>query len=62
MSPPTRWPGVALFWALALGYFVVGTVLVLRKNIFEPDAPNRVANAGFAVQSRDPHVSAIGFV
>ncbi|MGE2716872.1 hypothetical protein ACQI4L_22680 [Mycolicibacterium litorale] len=59
---PARWPGVLLFWALAIGYFVVGAVLVLRYNIFEPDAPNRVANAGFALQSRDPHLSAIGFV
>lgn len=59
---PARWPGVLLFWALAVGYFAVGAVLVLRYNIFEPDAPNRVANAGFALQSRDPHLSAIGFV
>lgn len=62
MNPARRWPGVALFWSLSLAYFVLGTVLVLRYNIFEPDAPNRVANAGFALQSRDPHLSAIGFV
>jgi hypothetical protein len=61
-SGPARWPGVLLYWALAVGYFLVGAVLVLRYNIFEPDAPNRVANAGFALQSRDPHLSAIGFV
>jgi len=62
VTPTRRWPGVALFWSLSLAYFVLGTVLVLRYNIFEPDAPNRVANAGFALQSRDPHLSAIGFV
>ncbi|MFS0898603.1 hypothetical protein [Mycolicibacterium litorale] len=59
---PARWPGVLLYCVLAAGYFAVGAVLVLRYNIFEPDAPNRVANAGFALQSRDPHLSAIGFV
>ena len=57
-----RWPGVLLFGALTTFYCVVGTVLVLRYNIFEPDAPNRVANAGFAIYARDPHLSAIGFV
>ncbi|ORA45118.1 hypothetical protein BST22_23950 [Mycolicibacterium chubuense] len=62
VNPARRWPGVALFWSLSLAYFALGTVLVLRYNIFEPDAPNRVANAGFALQSRDPHLSAIGFV
>ncbi|CAN5871080.1 hypothetical protein BH09ACT7_BH09ACT7_33090 [soil metagenome] len=58
----SRWPAVALFAVLAAGYFAVGAVLVLRYNILEPDAPNRVANAGFAIQSRNPHLSAIGFV
>lgn len=59
---PARWPGVLLYCALAVGYFAVGAVLMLRYNIFEPDAPSRVANAGFALQSRHPHLSAIGFV
>ncbi|TRW82873.1 hypothetical protein FK535_12100 [Mycolicibacterium sp. 018/SC-01/001] len=62
MNPSRRRHGVALFGALGLLYAVVGSVLVLRYNIFEPDAPNRVANAGFALQSRHPHLSAIGFV
>ncbi|APE19275.1 hypothetical protein BOH72_18745 [Mycobacterium sp. WY10] len=57
-----RWPGLLLFGALTALYCTVGTVLVLRYNIFEPDAPNRVANAGFAIYARDPHLSAIGFV
>lgn len=57
-----HWPAVALFTASAVGYFTIGAVLMLRYNIFEPDAPNRVANAGFALQSRHPHLSAIGFV
>ncbi|MBX7454801.1 hypothetical protein GR927_43040 [Mycolicibacterium sp. 3033] len=62
MTASRRWRGLALFGALCLLYVVVGAVLVLRYNIFEPDAPNRVANAGFALQSRHPHLSAIGFV
>jgi hypothetical protein len=60
---PPRWGhGVALFTVLTVGYCILGSVLVLRYNIFEPDAPNRVANAGFAIQARHPHLSAIGFV
>jgi hypothetical protein len=58
----SRWPGLLLFCALAALYCAIGTILVLRYNIFEPDAPNRVANAGFTIFARDPHLSAIGFV
>ncbi|BBY27777.1 glycosyltransferase family 39 protein [Mycolicibacterium sediminis] len=63
VAPPVRrgW-GVALFAALAALYFGVGTLLVLRYNLFDPDAPSRVANAGYVVFSRQPHLSAIGFV
>jgi hypothetical protein len=43
-------------------YFAVGSVLMLRYNIFEGDGVSRVANASFALISRDPHLSAIGFV
>lgn len=56
------WPGLLLYCSLVALYCAVGSVLVLRYNIFEPDAPNRVANAGFAIFARDPHLSAIGFV
>ncbi len=59
---PKRIWGVALFAVLSVFYFAVGTVLVLRYNLFDPDAPSRVANAGYALYSRQPHLSAIGFV
>ncbi len=36
--------------------------MVLRYNLFDPDAPSRVANAGYSFLSRHPHLSAIGFV
>ena len=51
-----------LFIALAGLYFTVGVVLTMRYSLFDPDATSRVANAGYAVMSRDPHLSAIGFV
>jgi hypothetical protein len=35
---------------------------MMRYNIFEGDGISRVANAGFTLMSRDPHLSAIGFV
>src|SRR5215217_7860157 len=60
-APAKRW-GVALFALLFVLYFAVGAVLILRYNMFDPDAPSRVANAGYALMSRQPHLSAIGFV
>ena len=60
-APARRW-GVALFAILTALYFSVGAVLVLRYNLFDPDAPSRVANAGYVSMSRQPHLSAIGFV
>lgn len=59
---PDRRRRVALFAVLATFYFAVGSLLTLRYNLFDPDAPSRVANAGFVLGSRDPHLSAIGFV
>jgi hypothetical protein len=59
---PRRHWGVALFAALTTLYFVVGTVLIMRYNLFDPDATSRVANAGYVSFSRQPHLSAIGFV
>lgn len=61
-ADPRRGWGVGLFVALAGLYFAVGAVLILRFNMFDPDAPSRVANAGYVVMSRQPHLSAIGFV
>ncbi len=51
-----------LFVVLFLGYLVVGCVMILRYNITEGDGISRVANAGYALYSKDPHLSAMGFV
>lgn len=61
-AEPRRAWGIGLFVALSILYFAVGAVLVLQFNMFDPDAPSRVANAGYVVMSRHPHLSAIGFV
>lgn len=61
-TAPSRWRGVVLFGSAAALYFAVGYLLMVRYNLFDPDAPSRVANAGFVLESRDPHLSAIGFV
>jgi 4-amino-4-deoxy-L-arabinose transferase-like glycosyltransferase len=58
---PERWP-----WALALGALVVyvATALWLLYAIdyHIGDALYRTANARFMLQSRDPHLAAVGFV
>lgn len=59
---PARSRGIAVFAALSVLYFAVGYLLTMRYNLFDPDATSRVANAGYVVASRDPHLSAIGFV
>jgi hypothetical protein len=59
-GPPTV--DAVLFVVSAAAYFTFGAVMILRYNFFDPDGPSRVANAGYAVLSRDPHLSAIGFV
>ena len=46
----------------AVTYATVGMVLTMRYNFFDPDGPSRVANAGYTLLSRDPHLGAIGFV
>jgi hypothetical protein len=61
-STHRRWPVIALFMALTTAYAALGTVLTLRYNMFEWDSFSRVANAGYALLSRDPHLAAIGFV
>lgn len=53
---------VLLFFGLAAFYFAVGHTLLMRYNLFDPDATSRVANAGYVLMSRDPHLSALGFV
>lgn len=62
--PPGRWrsPSLWLFVVLFGCYLAVGCVLILRYNITEGDGISRVANAGYALFSKDPHLSAMGFV
>lgn len=59
---PARSRGVTLFVVLSALYFTVGYLLVMRYNMFDPDSTSRVANAGYVLESRDPHLSAVGFV
>lgn len=56
------WRPTALFTGLFVAYFALGAVLIMRYNVFEGDGISRTANAGFTLTSRDPHLSAIGFV
>ena len=57
-----RWRAPALYAVLFGLYFGVGYLLTMRYSVFDPDATSRVANAGYVLESRDPHLSAIGFV
>jgi hypothetical protein len=59
---PRRGASLWLFAILFGFYMVVGCVLILRYNIVEGDGISRVANAGYALWSKDPHLSAMGFV
>ena len=59
---PRRGASLWLFAILFGFYTVVGSVLNVRYNINDIDGISRVANAGYALWSRDPHLSAIGFV
>ena len=61
-APRRRRSGTLLFSVLAMLYFAIGYLLVMRYNLFDPDATSRVANADYVISSRDPHLSAIGFV
>jgi hypothetical protein len=59
---PRRRAGVALFAGLSALYFAVGYLLVIQYDLLDGDAASRVANAGYVLISRDPHLSAMGFV
>lgn len=61
-TSPHRRRGIGLFLALSGLYFTVGYLLLMRYNLFDLDGVSRVANAGYVIQSRHPHLSAIGFV
>lgn len=50
------------FAALTSGYALVGVWLSVGSGVVMGDALARVANAGYAINSRDPHLEAIGFV
>jgi hypothetical protein len=43
-------------------YSVIGMILSMHYHIGETDGPSRVANAGYVLYSRDPHLAAVGFV
>jgi len=59
---PRRRSGVVLFAGLAALYFAIGYLLVIQDDLLDGDAASRVANAGYVLISRDPHLSAMGFV
>ena len=61
-AAPRRRRGVVLFIGLTGLYFAVGYLLVIRYDLLDGDAASRVANAGYVLMSRDPHLSAMGFV
>ncbi len=50
------------FAALTSGYTLVGIWLSVGSGVVMGDALARVANAGYAINSRNPHLEAIGFV
>jgi hypothetical protein len=52
----------AFFWLSLALYLGVATALVYYLRIIETDAIARVGNAYYVLFSRDPHLSAIGFV
>jgi hypothetical protein len=56
----TTW-AIAVFAAFTIVYLTVGLVLY-RIGYVNPDASSRVANAGYALESRFPHLGAVGFV
>ena len=60
--PATRpWGGLAVFASFALLYCAVGAA-IYDAGFINPDASSRLANAGYTLMSRDPHLGAVGFV
>ncbi|MDJ0362561.1 hypothetical protein [Rhodococcus sp. H29-C3] len=65
IAEPARYQRVwtyARFLPCAVLYGVVGYLLASTYNLIDGDGPSRVANAGYTILSRDPHLGAIGFV
>jgi hypothetical protein len=54
--------GAVAFLAATAGYLVTGALLVLHYGVIDIDAMSRVANASYVLDSRYPHLAAIGFV
>lgn len=57
-----RSSGVGLYLVAFAAYAALGMVLTLHFNLVDSDAPSRVANAGYVLFSRNPHLGAVGFV
>ena len=57
-----RSSGALLFVVIFVAYAAIGMALSLHYQIVDADGPSRVANAGYVLFSRYPHVGAIGFV
>ncbi len=51
-----------LFSVCLLGYGLLGYLLTAQFNLIDGDGPSRVANAGYTILSRNPHLGAMGFV
>ncbi len=58
----TQWWGISLFGGLTALYVAVGVYLYLGIGYINPDASSRIANAGYTIWSRFPHLGAVGFV
>ncbi|TMK20351.1 MAG: hypothetical protein E6G68_04770 [Actinobacteria bacterium] len=61
-APPRRRGALVLFACAFALYGTVAAVLVFVFHFVMGDAVARVANASYALYSRDPHLGAIGFV
>jgi hypothetical protein len=57
-----RSSGAGFFLVTFAAYAAIGMVLTMHFNLVDPDGPSRVANAGYVLFSRDPHLGAVGFV
>lgn len=54
--------GVSVFLVAAVGYLLIGVYLAVDQQLFSGDTLSRVQAAQAVLFSRDPHLSAIGFV
>jgi hypothetical protein len=61
-APRRQGHGVLLYVTCFVGYLALGLVLMLHFNYHDDDGLARTANASYVLFSRDPHLSAVGFV